>query len=222
MFEVELEPIIKEKWPDYRAIIIESDITTSPTSDDLWSKIEEISQQIRRSYELSEINKRSEIAAIRNAYKKFGKDPNRYRPSSDALCRRIVKDMPLYRTLNIIDLINYLSVKYGNSIGGFDADKIEGSRIKFGVGVENEPYTGIGRGELNITGMPVWRDSEGGFGTPTSDHERTKISGSTSRLLMTIHFFEKESSLEDILKETEEMLINFASAKNIKFRIILT
>ena len=39
-----------------------------------------------------------------------------------------------------------------------------------GIGKSGEPYEGIGRGELNIEGMPVYRDAMGGIGTPTSDN----------------------------------------------------
>ena len=60
------------------------------------------------------------------------------------------------------------------SIGGFDADKFVGDTLTLGVGRAGEPYEGIGRGLLNIEGLPVYRDAEGGVGTPTSDNERTK------------------------------------------------
>ena len=34
-----------------------------------------------------------------------------------------------------------------------------------GIGKSGEPYEGIGRGELNIEGMPVYRDAMGGIST---------------------------------------------------------
>ena len=219
MLKIDFDPIIKEAAPEYRALILECNVETFPTSDNLWQLIEELSFNIRDKYELQDINKRDEIAALRQAYKKFGKDPNRYRPSSDALSRRIVKGMHLYRSLNIIDLINYLSVKYGNSIGGFDTDKIQGDKITLGVGREKEPYNAIGRGELNISGLPVWRDLAGGIGTPTSDNERTKITPSTKRLLMTIHIFDPNSSFEEIKDETIGLLEKYANASSIQIAL---
>ena len=68
-----------------------------------------------------------------------------------------------------------ISIKTGFSIGGYDAAKIEGD-IELGIGKENEPYEGLGRGVLNIHKLPVFRDEQGAFGSPTSDSERTGVS----------------------------------------------
>ena len=81
-------------------------------------------------------------------------------------------------------------MKFGYSIGGFDADKFVGDTLTLGVGRKDEPYEGIGRGILNIEGMPVYRDAEGGVGTPTSDHERTKIELGTTHLLTLINGYD--------------------------------
>ena len=104
----------------------------------------------------------------------------------------------------------------GHSIGGFDLDKIQGDRLVLGIGRAGEPYEGIGRGELNIEGMPVYRDMAGGVGTPTSDNERTKISAETSRLLAIINAYSGEKGLEDAVGYMTSLLEEFAEAKNIK------
>ena len=52
-------------------------------------------------------------------------------------------------------------------------DKIAGGSLVLGGGREGEIYHGIGRGELNIAGLPVYRDAVGGIGTPTSYEERS-------------------------------------------------
>ena len=134
--------------------------------------------------------------ATRNLYKALGKDPNRYRVSSEALCRRVVKGMDLYRIDTLVDLINLVSMVSGYAIGGFDADKIVGDNVTLGVGEQDEKFEGIGRGLLNIEGLPVYRDAIGGIGTPTSDEERTKITLATTHLQMQINAFAKEMPLD--------------------------
>ena len=52
----------------------------------------------------------------------------------------------------MVDLINLVSLRTGHSIGGFDADKIQGNRLELGIGKAEEPFEGIGRGVLNIEG----------------------------------------------------------------------
>ena len=68
-------------------------------------------------------------------------------------------------------MINLASIYSGHSIGGFDLDKIQGDRLVLGIGKAGEPYEGIGRGELNIEGMPVYRDAVGGVGTGCMESE---------------------------------------------------
>ena len=61
----------------------------------------------------------------------------------------------LYQIDTLVDLINLASMKYGYSLGGFDADKFVGNTLELGIGKEGEPYEGIGRGMINIQGLPV-------------------------------------------------------------------
>lgn len=219
--EIRFEATVKEMWPDYKVIIMEADVENPPTSDTLYEELKRFGDSFAALHGLPDINKRPAIAATRAAYKKFGKDPNRYRPSSEAMCRRMVKGMDLYRTLSVIDLINLLSVECGHSIGAFDADKIEGDTLTFGVGAVGEPYQAIGRGELNIAGLPIWRDAVGGIGTPTSDNERTKLSEQTHRLFVIINIFGDEMPESQIIERAEQLLRTYASATNIRHRIYL-
>ena len=218
MIEIEFDPAIKELWPDYRVISVECDIENPATPDSLWQELENFADSFRQLHEIPDINKRPAIAATRQAYKRFGKEPNRYRPSAEALCRRMAKGLELYRSLSVIDLINLLSVMTGHSIGGFDADKIKGQTITLGNGTENEPYEAIGRGPLNIAGLPVWRDAIGGIGTPTSDNERTKLSVDTRRLLMTINIFGTEMPDNEVISLCRRLLETYANASDIVFR----
>jgi len=130
------------------------------------------------------------IAATRRVYKACGKDPSRYRPASEALIRRMLQGKELYQINTLVDLINLASIAYGYSIGGFDADKFVGDTLTLGIGKEGEPYEGIGRGMINIAGLPVYRDAQGGVGTPTSDNERTKIELQTARLAVLINGYD--------------------------------
>ena len=130
------------------------------------------------------------VEATRRVYRACGKDPSRYRPSSEALIRRVVQGKDLYQIDTLVDMINLASMKFGYSIGGFDADKFVGDTLTLGIGRKDEPYEGIGRGILNIEGMPVYRDAKGGVGTPTSDHERTKIELGTTHLLTLINGYD--------------------------------
>lgn len=211
---------IRAKAPALRVLQIETEIENPDTPEALWAEMEALAADVHGRYAMEMVNKRPAIAATRTAYKACGKEPNRYRPSSEALMRRMVKGLELYRTAAVIDLINLLSVACGHSIGGFDTDRIDGDIVTLGIGREGEPYEAIGRGPLNIAGMPVWRDNTGGIGTPTSDNERTKLSPSTRRLLMIVNMYGDEMPVADIEALARRLLITYASAKNIQTRLL--
>ena len=145
---------------DLHVAVVECDVVNTVSDEQLWKEITEVETHIRTTCKLEDINKFPPIQATRQAYKRLGKDPNRYRPSAEALRRRILRELPLYKIDTLVDIINLLSIQSGYSIGGFDAGKIDGNLV-LGVGREGEIYHGIGRGELNIAGLPVYRDNQG-------------------------------------------------------------
>ncbi len=222
-FDFEISPELRTAAPDYTLIAIEADgIVNAPTSDALWDLICAEMKAIATSTKMEEVRLRPAIDATRRAYKALGKEPNRYRPSAEALARRAVKGMDLYRTLTVIDLVNLISLRTGISIGGFDADKIAGTRLVYGRGQAGEPYEAIGRGPLNIEGLPVWRDALGGIGTPTSDNERTKLTPDTTRVLLTVNLYHKttETEIQALSADISALLSIHAGAKTLR-RIII-
>lgn len=216
---IEIEDVVRDAAPGLKVVTVEADVHNHPTDPELREEILRLASEVKGKYQLADINKRPAIAGTRKAYKALGKEPNRYRPSSEALCRRIVKDMDLYFISNLVDAINLISIASGYSIGGFDIDKIEGDLLRLGSGREGEEYTGIGRGELNIANMPVYRDGRGGIGTPTSDHERTKLDLSTRHLLMCINIYREEMPVEETVELTKRLLDKYCDAENIKVNI---
>ena len=213
--KIHIEDTIRDVAPSLLVVTVEADVTNAETTDELWALLERAVADIGSVTELADINKRPGIRATREVYKALGKEPNRYRPSSEALNRRAVKGMELYRINALVDLINIVSLLSGYSIGGFDADKIGGDTLALGVGREGEPFEAIGRGQLNICGLPVYRDTVGGIGTPTSDNERTKLDLFTSRLLMCINIYGEEMPVDDVVGMTVGLLEKYADAKNI-------
>lgn len=202
--------------PHFSFATIQCKVINTPYNNDLWKEIERFSEEFRTTHKMPDINKRTTIFATRQVYKKLGKDPNRYRPSAEAMCRRIVKGESLYQIDTLVDLINLVSLKSGYSIGGFDADRIAGTHLTLGVGVADEKFDAIGRGLLNIEGLPVYRDEVGGIGTPTSDEERTKIFPDTSNLFMIINGYSGKEGLQETVDYAIDLLTRFADAKEIK------
>lgn len=210
-FEISLSEEFRNIYPGFVGAAVFSRIKNTPFNEDLWKKIETCIHSYTASHSIEDIKKNPVIHSTRQAYKKMGKDPNRYRPSSEALGRRIVKGMGLYQINTVVDIINLVSIETGYSIGGFDTDKIDGNKLILGIGKENEPYEAIGRGMMNIEGLPVYRDNKGGIGTPTSDEERTKLDINSRNLLAILNGYNGKEGLQEAADSLLVLLQEFAS-----------
>lgn len=181
---------IESVCPGFVGACVEAEVKNTPFCQPLWEEIKALGEKFKAELTTETLKDISGIAATRRVYRACGKDPSRYRPASEALIRRLLQGKELYQIDTLVDLTNLASIAYGYSIGGFDADKFEGDTLTLGVGREGEPYEGIGRGIINIAGLPVYRDARGGVGTPTSDNERTKIDIATIHLMVLINGYD--------------------------------
>ena len=204
---------IESVCPAFVGAAVDAQFVNTPYSEELWDDIHALEDRFRQELTTESLKDLPSIAATRRVYKACGKDPSRYRPASEQLIRRMLQGKELYQIDTLVDLINLASIAYGYSIGGFDADKFVGDTLTLGVGREGEPYEGIGRGMLNIAGLPVYRDAEGGVGTPTSDHERTKMTMATTHLVVLINGYDgNEQRVAENARFIQELLRKYAQS----------
>ena len=218
--QVQVSPEMHSVCPEFVGACITANISNTQYSADLWSEIDTLGAEYRATLTTESLKDMTSIQATRRIYKLCGKDPSRYRPSGEALVRRVLQGKGLYQVDTLVDLINLASMKYGYSIGAFDADKFSGDTLTLGIGKEGEPYEGIGRGMINIAGLPVYRDAIGGVGTPTSDPERTKVSLSTTRLLVLVNGYDgSEQGVTDTAEYIIKLLNKYCAATNCAYKI---
>lgn len=220
MLDIKISDQLKSKWNNTAIGSLQADIVVKPSDTLLIEKLDLACNQYSGNNKVELIAKLKVIADSRKAYKALGKDPARYRLSSEALLRRIVKDKGIYKINNIVDINNLLSITSYYSICAFDITKLN-PPIEFTIGTKEDEYYGIGRGLLNIENLPVFEDQQGKFGSPTSDSERVKITNETKYISMNIISFSGINDLEQQLDQLKEYLIQFAEAKNIETGIIL-
>ena len=60
-------------------------------SEGLWQEIDAFTKQLTSTTQMEDIRHQPVMFATREAYKRCGKDPGRYRPSSEALRRRLMR-----------------------------------------------------------------------------------------------------------------------------------
>ena len=218
MVNVRIDESLKERCPEAALGLLQCKVEVYADPEEflaiLNGKIAELSE-----VELSQANKRDKIQSTRKAYKALGKEPNRYRSSAEAMCRRIAKERGLYYINNVVDINNYLSIKSGYSMGTYDLAHTTGD-ITWMRAPEGTAYRGIGKDVLNIEFLPVMFDEEGPFGNPTSDNDRTMITDSTKDLLLVYYAFDGDADLPQLLDEAKDLLEKYAGGTDFELKIL--
>ena len=217
IFSIDFE--IKSLLPELRLGVIKGLISVSQSPPELLNHVYKETARIKDGLPLNKIHSIEAIDSTRKAYKTLGKEPSRYRPSAEALHRRIIQGKEMYFINCVVDIINLVSLKTGFSIGGYNASEIEGE-VMLKKGGSDNIYNAIGRGNLNIEYLPVLVDAIGPFGSPTSDSERTKITDSTKEILLCIFDFESNAALTRAQKSFVELLTKYADATELNTFII--
>lgn len=162
--EIEVEPITLELY--------ELEVT-APRED--------FELEVARTIQIAKSGEVGAVGRARELYRRFGLDPTRVRPSSEALLRRLKKGEPLPRINSLVDVANALSVQLQVPVGLYDLDKVRGDELVVRLGAEGESYTGIGKERVNVAGRICVADAEGPCGNPSSDSARTMITTATER-----------------------------------------
>ncbi|MPM48565.1 hypothetical protein SDC9_95290 [bioreactor metagenome] len=219
MIDIIIKEELKEKCPSLAIGSIEAYVSVTRGSEELCSIIDEKCRVIQNTYKAEDILNIENIDSSRRAYKALGKDPSRYRLSSESLLKRIVKGNGLYKVNNVVDINNLISLTSCYSVGTYDLDKVEGI-IYFTVGKQGQTYEGIGRGPINLENLPLFTDDKGNFGSTTSDSTRAMVTTETKRILFNIISFDGDEKLKQYMDYSIDLLENFAQGRIIDVKII--
>jgi len=160
-----------------------------------------------------------QVEATRKAYKALGKDPARYRGSAEALLRRVVAGKGLPQINAVVDVINLVSVESRLPIGLYDLGHVVGDLV-FRVGRAGETYKGIGKYDLNLEGLPVFCDTVGPHGSPTSDSERTMVTEATKEVLAVLVSFGGPENLDRWTQRLASLLQQYSAGNDVVTNIV--
>lgn len=209
-----------ETYSDIRLGLLQFRVDIKKSYDDFWNYMNsEILPKVRQDIEGKEWNDIPGIRGSRAAYKAFGRNPGRYRVSSEALIRRVRREEELYHINSVVDVNNLISVTSGLSVGSYDIDKIHGD-VTFRKAVAGEGYTGIGKDFLDMKDMLVLADEESIFGSSMSDSTRAMVTETTKNVLVVIYCFERDIDLEEILVKAEKAFVKFTDATDVERQIL--
>lgn len=118
-------------------------------------------------------------APARALYRRFGVDPTRLRPSSEALLRRARRGLGLPRVNSLVDVANVVSLRLQVPIGLYDLARLSEPVLQVRLGRDGESYEGIRKDTVNVAGRICVADSLGPCGSPSADSARTMITTGT-------------------------------------------
>ena len=197
-----------------------NDIQVTLVNEGLACLTDRVCDGKRRAFTLEVLADSTPVRTVREMFRRWGVDPSKYRPSSEALLRRVVQGKGLYRVSNVVDIGNLGSIETGWPYGCYDLSKIQGP-MAFRHGLRGELYEGIGKRVWHLEGRPVLADPAGPFGSPISDSTRSMISESVSDALVVIYVpaTVDDPSMEAALARLAERLTEFAGAKAVRTQI---
>ncbi len=211
---------MKELWPAVRVGCLQYQVQVEKKNPELWAYLKkEIYKKAKDAIFDYGINEIPNIKESRAAYKAFGKDPSRYRVSSEALIRRIGQGKGLYEVNTVVDVNNLISIESGFSVGSYDAARMREDLV-FRIGEAGETYKGIGKEEIKIDALPVLADEQGAIGSSTSDSERAMITEEAQEVLTLIYSFSDNQDLEKALESGRRYLEQYAKASGIQSWIV--
>lgn len=185
--EITLSSQLKELVPGFKVGIIQySGITVEDSPQMLKGRLQLFQESIFFELEDKSVTDLPGIQEWRSIFKMTGKDPNRYRPSSEALFRRIKKQNYLTTVQSAIDINNFFSLQYQVPIGVYDADKLSGA-VEIRVGAPGEEYEGLNGRTNSLEGLVISVDDESPFGSPFVDSARTPVTIETKNALQIIY-----------------------------------
>ena len=142
---------------------------------------EDFELEVKRAMQAVRSGAIGPVDRARELYRRFGVDPTKMRPSSEALARRMKKGEPLPRINSLVDVANAMSVQLQVPVGLYDLGKVKNDELVLRLGAEGESYEGIGKEKVNVAGRICVADAEGPCGNPSADSARTMITTATER-----------------------------------------
>lgn len=214
---------IKIALPGVQLGIIEADeVRVASLTPELAKLMDEVCARKQREFTLETLAESEPVRAVRAMFREWGMDPSKYRPSSEALLRRVVQGKGLYRVSNIVDIGNLGSLETAWPYGCYDRSKIT-APVALRHGAAGEKYEDIGKQVWHLEGRPVLADPQGPFGSPISDSTRSMIAESAAQIMIVIYAPARasDSSLNAAITRLKDRLTQYAATSATRSDVCL-
>ena len=143
--KIEIDTQLFSVYSEIRLGVLHFHADVKESDNAFWAYMnDDVLPKVRNNIEGKEWSEIPGIRGSRAAYKAFGRNPGRYRVSSEALLRRVRRGDELYHVNSVVDVNNLISVESGLPVGSYDLAHIRGA-ITLRKAETGEGYTGIGK-----------------------------------------------------------------------------
>ncbi|WP_018924268.1 B3/4 domain-containing protein [Salsuginibacillus kocurii] len=155
------------------------------------------------------------VVEWRQLFKALGMDPSRYRPSHEALFRRIGKGQNIPPIHSAADLNNFFSLQYEMPCGIYDLTQLS-SPVELRLGHATDEYEALNGRTTKMEGKLLSGDEKGAFGSPIVDSARS-ITTEDTRAALQLLYLPASLSIEhakELVQAASQMFIQVHGGTN--------
>lgn len=209
----EISSDVFNQFPGYiRGVVRAYGVENRASSDELVALLREAEASVRGRLKIETLTKHPGILSWREAYRAFGAKPTKFRPSMEAMARRVLKNQELPSISALVDIGNIVSLRFLVPAGGHAIDVMEqdialraasGDEefIAFGSDQVEHPLPGeiiLTEGNIVLTRRWTWRQANHTLVQPTTTAVEVNVDG-----LPPVQPTEVEEACQEIMRLIE-------------------
>ncbi|MEJ2718811.1 MAG: phenylalanine--tRNA ligase beta subunit-related protein [Deltaproteobacteria bacterium] len=180
------------KFPGYaRGVVLAHGVSNGSSPAELVSLLREAESSLMNEVDAEALATHPRIASWRDAYRSFGVKPTKFRPSMEAMARRVLKNQEIPSIGALVDIGNILSLEHLVPAGGHAIDVLTGDIalreatgeeefIPFGSDEVEHPAPGeiiFAEGNIVLTRRWTWRQSSHTLMVPSTTAIEFNVDG---------------------------------------------
>ena len=155
-------------------------VVVSPPA--LITRWQQMVAELRRNLALDRLGADPMLGGMREIFRALGLDPFRHRPSVEAMIRRVLSGAGVPPVHVVADANNLCALITRLPFGSYDAARLRGP-LRIRRGRPDETFQRAGGPPVPLAGRIVVADSQGPFGSATTDAGRAGITPQTKAVL---------------------------------------
>jgi len=143
-----ISPEIFSRFPEYvRGIVLAKTVSNYPSPKELVNLLREAEAEVLSALNSQDLTTVPQIAAWREAYRTLGIKPSEFRPSMEAMIRRVLNGHELPSINALVDIGNIVSLRHLLPVGGHAMDNLSAD-ITLKAASGREFFTAFGSDQI--------------------------------------------------------------------------